>query len=118
MPPNYAWEVLDRRKERDLVVQRDDFVVVRAYSIAISFNLLRPCNHDSKIGCLGQFGQFSSFRRRKSPRPEPGGLKMRCGLVSGGSIQRSDELRIVVHFLLHMLVLAAHRTMNHIGTRK
>src|SRR5215831_3963251 len=115
MPSYGPGKVLGWWKECDFIVQTDDFVVVRPRSIAVPFELLGPGYHHPEICGFGQFSKLGGFGRRKDLGLESGKLEVPGSLPGDGSVKRSDEFCVVMQFLLHAFVLAAHRTMHNVS---
>ena len=62
-----AREILYRWEEWNLIVDRDDFIIILSQLIAVAFDFLRPCDNQSEVGRLRQLREFSRFGRRQTP---------------------------------------------------
>src|SRR5262249_5188690 len=45
MPPYHTREILDAREEWNLIVDRNDFIIIQSQLIAVAFDFLRPCDN-------------------------------------------------------------------------
>ena len=87
MPANNSRKILNRGKEWDFIVERDNFFVRLAHSIAVPLDLLRPGNQESEISCLSQLRQFSCFRGRQDFRLQTHRLEMLSRAPAAGKVQ-------------------------------
>ncbi len=117
MAADHPWEVLDLRKERDLVVERNQFFVVFAHAIAISLHFLCPRDHQAEVSGFRQLRQFRGFRRRQNLGLHSHGLKMLRRSLTASRVHRSDKLCVREKLLLHTGVFPAHRTVYNCSSR-
>ena len=115
MAANDTWKVLDRRKELYFLPEGNDFVVLLARLITISFDLLRPGDHQAEVSRFRELRKFGRFRRRQDLCFQAKRVEMFGRQLADCGIYRSHEFCVNTHFLEHARMLAAYRTVYYCG---
>src|SRR5919198_1305354 len=112
MTADDAGLVADRREELDLLVERNDFVVVDSKRIAVALELLGPSDQESEIGRLGELGELARLWRGDDPRPYPDRLEMLRNGRGDVAIEGAHVLFVGDQLVGHPCVLSAYGTVR------